>query len=65
MGQGAAGDRAAGEKAARVRRGTIALDRGGTFAWPGRYRRLKSDYVRLPETTEGHHSHRHDWPHGT
>ena len=23
-----------------------------TFAWLGRYRRLKSDYERLPETTE-------------
>jgi putative transposase len=23
-----------------------------TFAWLGRYRRLKSDYERLPQTTE-------------
>jgi putative transposase len=23
-----------------------------TFAWLGRYRRLKSDYERLPDTTE-------------
>jgi hypothetical protein len=36
-----------------------------TFAWPGRYRRLKSDYERLPEDHGGHHSHRHDSAHGT
>ena len=30
----------------------MALDRGADFAWLGRYRRLKSDYERLPEITE-------------
>ena len=52
MGQGAAGDRAEGEK----QRGFAVVpwrwivER--TFAWLGRYRRLKSDYERLPATTE-------------
>ena len=52
MGQGKSGDRTESQRAAGVRGSTVALDVERTFAWLGRYRRLKSDYERLPETTE-------------
>jgi hypothetical protein len=52
MGQGAAGNRAEGKRPARLRGGTVALIVERTFAWLGRYRRLKSDYERLPASTE-------------
>jgi len=52
MGEGAAGDRAESERGAgfAVVPWRWIVER--TFAWLGRYRRLKSDYERLPETTE-------------
>jgi putative transposase len=52
VGQGESGDCAESEGAAGV---VVVLWRWiveRRFAWLGRYRRLKSDYERLPETTE-------------
>ena len=52
MGQGTVGDRAQGEgqRGLAVVPWRWIVER--TFAWLGRYRRLKSDYERSPKTTE-------------
>jgi putative transposase len=52
MGQGESGDRAESERAAGFAVVPWRLIVERTFAWLGRYHRLKSDYERLPETTE-------------
>jgi hypothetical protein len=66
LAQGPAGDRSEAKGTAWLCGPAVALDRRAHLAWLGRWRRLKSEYECLPETTEAliHiHSHCDDSAH--